>query len=74
LADAFVCCIRQSWLPDRRAARGLRRWAAPYEDTVEDAMDVALLERLALDRAAVEDAADLGHPISFAFSFRAGRG
>lgn len=39
---------------------GYDRWAATYEDTVEDAMDVALLERLDLDWGSVRRAADLG--------------
>src|ERR1700760_998605 len=39
---------------------GYDRWARTYEDTVEDAMDIALLERVAVDWAAVETAADLG--------------
>lgn len=39
---------------------GYDRWAATYEGTVEDAMDVALLERLDLDWEAVGSAADLG--------------
>ncbi len=40
---------------------GYGAWAATYEDTVLDAMDLALLERVAtVDWAAVADAADLG--------------
>jgi SAM-dependent methyltransferase len=39
---------------------GYDRWAATYEDTVEGAMDIALLERLDLDWGAVDRAADLG--------------
>lgn len=39
---------------------GYDRWAASYEETVEDAMDVALLERLDVDWGAVARAADLG--------------
>ncbi|MBS1884784.1 MAG: class I SAM-dependent methyltransferase [Actinobacteria bacterium] len=39
---------------------GYDRWAATYEETVEDAMDVALLERVAVDWEAVGSAADLG--------------
>lgn len=39
---------------------GYDRWAATYEDTVEDAMDVALLERLDVDWGSVGRAADLG--------------
>jgi SAM-dependent methyltransferase len=42
------------------ARDGYERWAASYEDTVEDAMDLALLERLDVDWASVGDAADLG--------------
>jgi SAM-dependent methyltransferase len=39
---------------------GYDRWAATYEETVEDAMDIALLGRLAVDWEAVGSAADLG--------------
>src|ERR1700755_599786 len=39
---------------------GYDRWAATYEDTVEDAMDIALLDRVAVDWAVVANAADLG--------------
>jgi SAM-dependent methyltransferase len=39
---------------------GYDRSAATYEETVENAMDIALLERLAVDWEAVESAADLG--------------
>jgi SAM-dependent methyltransferase len=39
---------------------GYDRWAATYEDTVEDAMDIALLERVAVVWAGVGTAADLG--------------
>jgi len=39
---------------------GYDRWARTYEDTVEDAMDLALLDRVAVDWAAVGSAADLG--------------
>jgi SAM-dependent methyltransferase len=39
---------------------GYDRWAATYEETVEDAMDVGLLERVAVDWEAVGSAADLG--------------
>lgn len=39
---------------------GYDRWAATYEETVEDAMDLALLERLVVDWGAVGRAADLG--------------
>jgi len=39
---------------------GYDRWAASYEETVEDAMDLALLERLEVDWAGVGAVADLG--------------
>jgi SAM-dependent methyltransferase len=39
---------------------GYDRWAATYEETVEDAMDVALLGRLDMDWGAVGRAGDLG--------------
>ncbi|HKZ13864.1 MAG TPA: class I SAM-dependent methyltransferase [Solirubrobacterales bacterium] len=39
---------------------GYDRWAATYEDTVEDAMDIALLERVSVDWPTVGSAADLG--------------
>lgn len=39
---------------------GYDRWARTYEDTVEDAMDMALLDRLAVDWESVRSAADLG--------------
>jgi SAM-dependent methyltransferase len=42
------------------AREGYDRWAATYEETVEDAMDIALLERLAVDWGSVRSAADLG--------------
>jgi SAM-dependent methyltransferase len=42
------------------AREGYDRWAATYEDTVEDAIDVALLERVGVDWGAVGSAADLG--------------
>lgn len=42
------------------AREGYDRWAATYEQTVEDAMDVALLDRVAVDWDAVACAADLG--------------
>ena len=65
----------RAWQADRMASfsafdsRGYRtvapregydRWAATYEETVEDAMDVALLERLGIDWGAVGSVADLG--------------
>jgi SAM-dependent methyltransferase len=42
------------------AREGYERWAGSYEDTVEDAMDLALLERLDVDWGRVGAAADLG--------------
>jgi SAM-dependent methyltransferase len=42
------------------AREGYDRWARTYEDTVEDAMDLALLERVAVDWSAAGTAADLG--------------
>jgi SAM-dependent methyltransferase len=42
------------------AREGYDRWAGTYEDTVEDAMDVALLERLGVDWGSFGSAADLG--------------
>jgi SAM-dependent methyltransferase len=39
---------------------GYDRWARTYEDTVEDAMDIALLDRVAVDWGAAGSAADLG--------------
>jgi SAM-dependent methyltransferase len=39
---------------------GYDRWAPTYEDTVEDAMDIALLERVGIDWATVGTVADLG--------------
>ena len=39
---------------------GYDRWARTYEDTVEDAMDLALLERVSVDWPTVGRAADLG--------------
>src|ERR1700761_4335463 len=42
------------------AREGYDRWAATYEDTVQDAMDIALLERLDLDWGALGRVADLG--------------
>jgi SAM-dependent methyltransferase len=41
------------------AREGYDRWAATYEDTVEDAMDLALLDQLDVDWRAVGVAADL---------------
>ena len=42
------------------AREGYERWAATYEETVEDAMDIALLERLGVEWGGVGRAADLG--------------
>lgn len=42
------------------AREGYDRWAATYEDTVQDAMDIALLERLDVDWGALGRVADLG--------------
>jgi SAM-dependent methyltransferase len=42
------------------AREGYDRWAATYEETVEDAMDLALLTRLEIGWASVGVAADLG--------------
>src|SRR5436190_4631075 len=39
---------------------GYERWAGTYEDTVEDAMDLALLERVSVDWSALGTVADLG--------------
>lgn len=39
---------------------GYDSWAQTYEDTVEDAMDVALLERVSVDWSTVGSVADLG--------------
>jgi SAM-dependent methyltransferase len=56
------------------AREGYDRWAATYEDTVEDAMDVALLERLGVDWGAVGRAADLGCGTGRTGAWLAGRG
>ncbi len=42
------------------ARTGYAGWVSSYEDTVEDAMDLELLERLGVDWAAAGEAADLG--------------
>ena len=42
------------------ARTGYAGWVSSYEDTVEDAMDLDLLERLGVDWAAAGEAADLG--------------
>src|SRR6201999_3447665 len=42
------------------AREGYDRWAATYEETVEDAMDLALLERVEVDWPSIGAAADLG--------------
>jgi SAM-dependent methyltransferase len=39
---------------------GYDRWAQTYEETVEDAMDITLLDQVAVDWEAVGSAADLG--------------
>lgn len=39
---------------------GYDRWAQTYEDTVESAMDIALLERVGVDWAGAGSVADLG--------------
>jgi len=39
---------------------GYDRWARNYEETVEDAMDIALLDRVAVDWEAARTVADLG--------------
>src|ERR1700742_3129326 len=50
------------------------RWAATYEDTVEDGMDLALLERLELDWGGVGAVADLGCGTGRTASWLAGLG
>jgi predicted TPR repeat methyltransferase len=42
------------------AREGYDRWAGTYEETVEDAMDIALLDRVGVDWGAVGSVADLG--------------
>jgi SAM-dependent methyltransferase len=56
------------------AREGYDRWAATYEDTVEDSMDLALLERLDVDWADIGVAADLGCGTGRTGSWLAGRG
>jgi SAM-dependent methyltransferase len=56
------------------AREGYDRWAATYEDTVEDSMDLALLERLDVGWADVGAAADLGCGTGRTGSWLAGRG
>jgi SAM-dependent methyltransferase len=56
------------------AREGYDRWAPTYEDTVEDAMDVALLERLGVDWGAVGSVADLGCGTGRTGAWLAGRG
>jgi SAM-dependent methyltransferase len=56
------------------AREGYDRWAATYEDTVQDAMDLALLERLGVDWEAVGSAADLGCGTGRTGAWLAGRG
>ncbi|MBS1843150.1 MAG: class I SAM-dependent methyltransferase [Actinobacteria bacterium] len=56
------------------AREGYDRWAPTYEDTVEDAMDIALLERLDLAWDTVSCAADLGCGTGRTGSWLAARG
>jgi SAM-dependent methyltransferase len=56
------------------AREGYDRWAASYEDTVEDAMDVALLERLDVDWGVLGRVADLGCGTGRTGSWLAARG
>jgi SAM-dependent methyltransferase len=56
------------------AREGYDRWAATYEDTVEDAMDIALLERVGVDWPTVRSAADLGCGTGRTGAWLAGRG
>jgi SAM-dependent methyltransferase len=56
------------------AREGYDRWAATYEDTVEDSMDLALLERLDVGWADVGAVADLGCGTGRTGSWLAGRG
>jgi SAM-dependent methyltransferase len=60
--------------PTVSAREGYERWAATYEDTVEDAMDIALLERLGVDWGAVGRVADLGCGTGRTGEWLAGRG
>ncbi|HVW46089.1 MAG TPA: methyltransferase domain-containing protein [Solirubrobacterales bacterium] len=53
---------------------GYDRWAATYEETVEDAMDLALLERLDVDWGGIGAAADLGCGTGRTGSWLAGHG
>jgi SAM-dependent methyltransferase len=54
---------------------GYAEWVATYEDTVEDAMDLALLDRLVSVRwASVKTAADLGCGTGRTGAWLAGRG
>jgi SAM-dependent methyltransferase len=53
---------------------GYDRWASTYEDTVEDGMDLALLERLDVDWAGLRAVADLGCGTGRTGSWLAGRG
>jgi SAM-dependent methyltransferase len=56
------------------AREGYDRWAATYEDMVEDSMDLALLERLDVGWAGVGVAADLGCGTGRTGNWLAGRG
>jgi len=56
------------------AREGYDRWAATYEETVEDSMDLALLERLDVDWGRVGAAADLGCGTGRTGSWLAARG
>ena len=56
------------------AREGYDRWAATYEETVEDAMDLALLERVAIDWRTVGRAADLGSGTGRTGAWLAARG
>ena len=56
------------------AREGYDRWAATYEDTVEDGMDLALLERLEVDWGGVGAVADLGCGTGRTGSWLAGLG
>jgi SAM-dependent methyltransferase len=55
------------------AREGYDRWAATYEDTVEDSMDLALLERLDVGWADLGAVADLGCGTGRTGSWLAGR-
>ena len=59
-SDEQLRALRQPRLPHRRRADGLRPWAATYEDTVQDAMDVELLDALTELDVSGATVADLG--------------